>query len=591
MKQNILSNGKKNKNNGDRLTKADYSKLFRKFILITLVSSVVPLLLVGWGISIYYSVFAKARMMETFQERIAQHKKTIELFLNNRMSVIHFIAESYPLEYLNDKESLAKIFRLMNSVMKQEYGKPFTDMGIISRTGRHLAYTGPYDLIDKNYAETFWFEEVMERGVYISDMFLGFRKVPHFIIAVSRIENGVKWIMRATVDAEAFRSLVEDVKIGNTGEVYLLNREGLFQTQPRYGGKIMEKTSLPVPASHEGIIIQTMKSESSPKQIVAHTWLTSVPWKLVVKQDYSEAFESVNHANYATLISLHLSVFVIFLVSFFAMRHMIRIIRERDEEKNYLNKQLLQTGKMASIGQLSAGVAHEVNNPLGIIMTERQMLFDKAERTPDLDPEFRAQLDKSLSQIHTQINRCKHTTLNLLRFSRRTVSRIEEVDINAFLGEIIDLMEREARSGGIKFSLDFSENVTPILSDPSQLQQIFLNLITNAADSHEGMPYGRIHISTTAEDHGGIIKVTVADKGAGIRPEYLDKIFDPFFTTKPVGKGTGLGLSICYSIVKRLGGDITVKSKPGEGTSFLVLLPVTPPENLEKSIEDETEDF
>lgn len=584
MEQKILSTDKTDKSNRDGQTKTDYSGLFRKFVLIALVSSVVPLLLVGWGISIHYSIFARSSMLESFRERIARHQKTIELFLNNQRSSIQLVAQTHTREYLSDIKNLVKTLEAMNHTMKQEYGKTFMDLGIISHTGKHLAYKGPYDLRDINYAQAFWFKEVMEKGVYISDMFLGFRKVPHFIIAVSRSENGQKWILRATIDAEAFRSLVEDVKIGNTGEVYLLNREGVFQTRPRFGGNIMDKTSLPVQPFHQGIMVQTIESGNSSKQIVAHVWLKAVRWLLVVKQDYSEAFNSVNHANYATLIFLHLSVLVILLVSFFITRYMIKIIKKRDKEKNQMNKQLMQTGKMASIGELSAGVAHEINNPLGIIMTERQILLDKAGRTPNLDAEFSAQLDKSLSQINTQIKRCKHTTQNLLRFSRRTTSRIEEVDLNVFLSEIIDLMEREAKSSGIKFFTDFSETLPPILSDPSQLQQVFLNLITNAVDAHDGKPYGSIYISTMAGDQGRSVKVTIADKGAGIRPEHLDKIFDPFFTTKPVGKGTGLGLSICYSIVKRLGGDITVESLPEEGTEFSISFPITPPPSLEKSI-------
>lgn len=581
-----LSNGKEDNGNGPAET--GYSRFFRKFMLVALVSSVVPLLLLGWGVNIYYSMFAKARMTENFEERIAQHKKTIELFLNNRMSELHFIAESYPLKAL-DRKKLAEIFNRMNSVMEQEYGKPFTDMGVISGTGDHLAYAGPYDLIDRNYADTFWFKEVIEKDNYISDMFLGFRQVPHFIMAVSGVENGQKWILRATINAEAFSSLVEDVKIGNSGEVYLVNREGVFQTQPRFGGNIMDKTSLPVQVFNDGAGIRTIAADGGSKQIVANMWLRPVPWMLVVQQDYDEAFNSVNHANYATLIILHLSAFAIFMVAFFATRRIIRTLREREAEKAHLNQQLFQTGKMAAIGQLAAGVAHEVNNPLGIIMTERQILLDKAQQTPGLEPEFRSQMDKSLSQIRTQINRCKHTTLNLLRFSRRTVPRIEEVDLNAFLSEIIDLMERDVKAGGVKLVSEFSEDVTPIISDPSQLQQIFLNLITNAVDAHEQKGYGTIRISTTVEAPGRIVKVTVSDTGSGIRPEHIDKIFDPFFTTKPVGKGTGLGLSICYSIVKQLGGDITVKSMPEEGSSFSVLLPVTPPETLKKKIEDETE--
>ncbi|MBW1900994.1 MAG: two-component sensor histidine kinase [Deltaproteobacteria bacterium] len=584
MEQNVLSTDKTDKSTWDGQPKADYSKLFRKYVLIALVSSVVPLLLVGWGISIYYSMFARSNMLESFQERIARHQKAIELFLNNQRSSIQLIAQTHTLEYLSDRVNLVKIFEEMNLAMKKEYGKTFMDLGIISNAGEHLAYIGPYDLRDTNYAQAFWFKEVMEKGVYISDMFLGFRKVPHFIIAVSRTENGQNWILRATIDAEAFRSLVEDVKIGRTGEVYLLNSEGVFQTRPRFDGKIMDKTSLPAQSFHQGIMVQTIESGDSQKQIVAHAWLKTVRWMLVVKQDYSEAFNRVNHANRASLIFLNLSVLVILLVSFFITRHMIKIIKKRDKETDRMNKQLIQTGKMAAIGELSAGVAHEINNPLGIIMTERQILLDKAEQTPNPDAGFKAQLDKSLTQIDTQLKRCKHTTQNLLRFSRRTTSMIEEVDLNAFLKEIIDLMEREAKSSGIKFFADFRKVLPPILSDPSQLQQVFLNLITNAVDSHDGKPYGSIYISTTAEDQGRAVKVTIADKGAGIRPEHLYKIFDPFFTTKPVGKGTGLGLSICYSIIKRLGGNITVESEPGAGTAFSVLFPITPPASLENSI-------
>ncbi len=585
-----LPTDKTDKGTWDGQPEVDYSRLFRKYVLIALVSSLVPLLLVGWGISVYYSMFARSSMLMSFQERIARHQKAIELFLNNQRSSIQLIAQTHALEYLRDRANLAKVFQEMNLAMKKEYGKTFMDLGIISHAGKHMAYIGPYDLRDTNYAQTFWFKEVMEKGVYISDMFLGFRKVPHFIIAVSRTENGQKWILRATIDAEVFRSLVEDVKIGNTGEVYLLNSEGVFQTRPRFGGNIMDKTSLPAQSFHQGIMVQTIESGDSQKQIIAHVWLKAVRWMLVVKQDYSEAFNRVNYANRASLIFLNLSVLVILLVSFFVTRPMIRIIKKRDMETNHMNRQLIQTGKMAAIGELSAGVAHDINNPLGIIMTERQILLDKAERTPNLDPEFRAQLDKSLSQINTQLKRCKNTTQNLLRFSRRTTSRIEEVDLNAFLKEIIELMEREAKSGGIKFFADFSDQLPAILSDPSQLQQVFLNLITNAVDAHDGKPYGSINISTTAEDPGRTVKVTISDKGAGIRPEHLDKIFDPFFTTKPVGKGTGLGLSICYSIIKRLGGDITVESEPGEGTAFSVLFPITPPAGLENSIGYQTKD-
>jgi two-component system NtrC family sensor kinase len=183
-----------------------------------------------------------------------------------------------------------------------------------------------------------------------------------------------------------------------------------------------------------------------------------------------------------------------------------------------------------------------------------------------------------MAQVDTQVNRCKRITHNLLRFSRRTRSVIEKVDLNPFLKEMVDLMEREARSSGIKFLTDLDENLKPVLSDPSQLQQVFLNLITNAIDAHDGKPYGTIRIATRAEAKNKAVRIEFADTGSGIPKEIINKIFDPFFTTKAVGKGTGLGLSICYGIMQRLGGSISVKSQVGEGTEFTLTLPYQPAE-------------
>ena len=564
--------------------KVYYSKLFRKFILVTMACSIVPLLLVGWGINIHYTKFAKSRMMDSFRTQVDYHQRMIELFLKERRSKLQLIVYTHSKDYLAQVPNLSKVFEIIN----REHTS-ITDLGIIDQNGRHLAYIGPYDLMDKNYSQTFWFKEVMEKGFYVSDMFEGFRKIPHFIIAVTRTENAEKWILRATVDTEAFRSIVENVRIGKTGEVYLLNEQGIFQTSPQFSGKIMEKGPVPIELIHEGIEIRTLEASEKnstrfPRQIVAQTWLKEPRWLLVVRQNYREAFSEVNHANYATLIFLHLSAFTILIVAILITRHTINVIKKRDTDADQLNKQLMQTGKLAAIGELSAGVAHEINNPLAIIVTEKQILLDSAEQTTSLDADFKKLLLKSMSQVEVQVNRCKHITQNLLRFSRRTKSVIETVDINSFLGEVVELMEREARTSGIKFFTDLKEALPPVLSDPSQLQQVFLNLITNAIDAHDGKPYGTVRISTQSDDEKEIVKIVFADTGKGISPENLEKIFDPFFSTKPVGKGTGLGLSICHSTIQQLGGDIAVHSELNKGTEFTLFLPYRPPTDLQESI-------
>jgi two-component system, NtrC family, sensor kinase len=555
-----------------------YSKLSLRFVLITVACSVVPLLIVGWAINLYYARSAELHMMENFRAQAEHHRRIIELFLDERSAGIQLIARTHSLDYLSERGNLHRVFETMN----HEYDESFTDLGVIDEFGKHVAYIGPYDLKERDYSRSFWFKSVMEQGVYVSDMFLGFRKVPHFIIAVAGTDPENRWVLRATIDTEALRSLVEDVRIGSTGEVYLVNEEGVFQTAPRFGGKIMERTPLDPAPPHDGIRVRILEAGQSgprqglPRQIAARAWLRRPHWMLIVKQDLSEALYDVNRTNRAMLILLHLSAVTILAVSIFTARHMIKVIRRRDEDAEKLNRQLLQASKLAAVGELSAGVAHEINNPLAIIMTERQLLLDAVERGRNLEPELSDQLSSSLTQIQTQLRKCKRITQDLLRFSRRTKSVIEEIDLNALLGEIVQLMEREAGSSGVRFSTDLEPGLPQMLSDPSQLQQVFLNLITNAIDAHEGKPYGSIRISTRLGDGGESVVVGVADAGSGIRPEHLDKVFDPFFTTKPVGKGTGLGLSLCYSMVEKLGGAITVESESGEGTEFTIALPLKP---------------
>lgn len=567
--------------------KAHYARLFRRFVVITMVCSILPLLVVGWMIHIHYTRFAERRAIESFQTQLAHHRMIIELFLQERTSKLEVISRTFDRTQLLEPHKLQEVFEVLN-----RRDGSFTDLGVISDEGKHLAYAGPYDLMDKNYFDQFWFIEVMQRGVFVSDMFMGFRKTPHFIIAVVREEEGRRWILRATVDTEVFRYLVENTRVGKTGEVLLVNREGVFQTSPRFSGRIMEQAPFAVGAPHGEIKIDILKDALEaadrhiPRQIAVSTWLKDPYWMLMIRQDYTEALSAVKHANTATLVGLHLSALIILVVTVLVTRHMISVIKERDLEAEQLNRQYMQASKLAAIGELSAGVAHEINNPLAIILTERQLLLDMAKHLPAaMDNEFRLQFDDSMEQISLQIQRCKRITQNLLRFARRTQSLIETVDMNAFIREMVDLMEREARTSGIKFSMDLEEKLPLLKSDPSQLQQVFLNLITNAMDAHEGMSYGNIRITTRRDPSRNGIKISFADTGSGIRPEHLEKIFDPFFTTKPVGKGTGLGLSICYSIIERLGGNMTVSSTPGEGTEFGIRMPLEPPEGLKEKLE------
>lgn len=567
--------------------KERYAKLYRKFIFLTLICSLVPLFLVGWGIYAYYSGFSRVRIMDYFGDQVEHHREIIDFFLRERTSDLQLVIQMHSSDYLQQTVNLRRIFTVIN-----EGNLFFSDLSFIDDGGNHLAYIGPYDLMGKNYSQELWFKEVMDKGIYISDMFTGFRNAPHFIIAVTRIEGNRNWVLRASINTEYFRSLVEGVKMGETGEVYLSTREGILQTTPRFSGRIMEKAPLPVEFfsdEHRVAIYESDKNDPNrrfPRQLVAYTWLENPRWKLVIKQDYSEAFKDANQANLAALISLHISLLVIFIISVISARYMVKIIKNRDEETEWLNKQLVHAGKLASLGELSAGVAHEINNPLAIILTESQVMRDTIAEAPCMSDEVKTELIASLSQTESQVHRCSLITQNLLKFSRRNKSQRETVNLNAFIEEVIRLMDGKAKGMGIQFALDLAKDIPSFPSDPSLLQQVMINLINNALDAHEGIPSGTISIGTQTDIHRHGVDITVSDTGSGISPENLKKIFDPFFTTKAVGKGTGLGLSITYSTIKGVGGDISVRSTMGKGTQFTIFLPFSLPDNDHENREE-----
>jgi len=546
-------------------------------------------------------------MADYFQRTVEYNRKIAESFLLERTSDLKLTASTHSLSFLQDSSNLREIFHALN-----QQGSYFTDLGLIGESGKHLAYIGPYDLMDKDYSGTFWFKEVMAKGVYVSDMFMGYRQAPHFIIAVLSPKGGSAWILRATIYTEFLSSLVETETLGKTGEVFLVNREGLYQTSPRFKGKIMDKAPLPMDSftRDSGILISdssgpmhsftaedaTLNADlirygltgAGSRQVVAYSWLKNPDWLLVVKQDFSEVFGDINHVNTAILVLLHLSILAILVVSVFTARYMIKAIKKRDQQADVLNRQLMQASKLASIGELAAGVAHEINNPLAVILTESQVIRDLSEEAKNLDGEFTDQLALSLSQVDSQVQRCSHITQNLLRFSRRIAAASRFVDLNSALREVLGLLEKKANSAGVQIFSDVQENLPRISADPFELEQVFLNLINNAIDAHEGKPYGTIRIATRFDKAGRKIVTTVSDTGSGIQDKDLERLFDPFFTTKPVGKGTGLGLSISYSIIKQMGGDISVRSEPGKGAEFTVILPC--PTEQSEILEDSRKD-
>ena len=246
-----------------------------------------------------------------------------------------------------------------------------------------------------------------------------------------------------------------------------------------------------------------------------------------------------------------------------------------DQKKAASDEMLMQSSKMAALGKMAAGIAHEINNPLAVIAEKAGWLKDLLEEEDVSKSPNLKEFQETVGRIEYHVDRAKKVTHRLLGFARRMEPVSEKVDINKVLDESVGFLENEARFLNINIQEDLDPNLPLITSDTTQLQQVFLNLMNNAIDAIG--KDGEINITTRYVARNNMVAIDIADNGPGIPRELLGKIFDPFFTTKEVGKGTGLGLSISYSIVEKLGGQIRVASEVGKGTTFNILLPVNEP--------------
>jgi signal transduction histidine kinase len=255
---------------------------------------------------------------------------------------------------------------------------------------------------------------------------------------------------------------------------------------------------------------------------------------------------------------------------FFVISSLVRKVVKAQEQKCFLDLQLIQSQKLAAIGELSTGIAHEINNPLAIIAQEVEWARHQLQAEKP-DGKSLAELKDSLDEITRQVDRCSEVTHRILDFARKRDPLVQSTEINKLVEDMAKLVEKEVSHAGICVIRQYENDLPPALTDPPLLRQVVLNLLNNAA--YAVGQNGTISVETRMPDNGKI-EIEISDTGCGIPKEDLNRIFDPFFTTKPPGKGTGLGLSLCHSIVIRLGGTIAVQSEQGKGSAFTVRLPL-----------------
>lgn len=548
-----------------------YSRIRRIILSRILVAPFIILLMVCGVLVYYFAATLHSRVTGEMIRIVDDHRNMIDQFLSERTEDLKFIVNTTPYESICREHRLAEILEML-----QKGSPAFLDLGVFDHSGNHIAYQGPYDLEGKNYQQAVWFQAVKEKSVYISDVFLGYRNTPHFVIAVRKEQNGVFWYLRATIDTYYFNNLVENIRVGETGEAYLINKEGVFQTKQRSGGKLMEtdpdfsKTNLP----GGRIVTYSTTDYQTNKYQYAIGRLHQTDWQLVVRQEYMDAAAPLIRAVMVAIGLIFIGGAVVVVIAFFLASNVAHRLSLADVEKREMTHQLIMAGKLAEVGEMSSGIAHEINNPLQVMKAEVTLiddLFKDIAPQSDTDRENVEMIKDSVNQIGIQIDRCRKITQGLLKFARKSDPVIKKINPEELITETVDMVAHQAMLEGIPIETEIAPNLPEIESDPSQLQQVFLNLLNNAVYAVRESQKPEVRVIADMADKW--IRIRVADNGWGISEDHLEKIFLPFFTTKPVGSGTGLGLSTCFGIIENLGGKIDVESDVGTGTTFTVLLP------------------
>jgi len=507
----------------------------------------------------------RAESRYTVSRLLSNARRSIQFAIEERRAVLSLVARGRSREELSSEMRLMAILR----DLRESFGD-FVDLGLIGSDGRQSFYAGPYELSGVNYKDQPWFHEVSLRGVYVSDVFMGYRHFPHFVIAVAReIGDNDFYILRATIDTELLMRQIYSLDLEENADAFVVNSDGILQTVSVFYGDVLDSVSLDIPPHlrERETVIERMQPNGE-RVARGFDYIEGSRFILVAASKLRPVWEHWFYSRSDVLWFLIASVAGILVVVWLRSRNIIAHLREADVQRARIFHNTEYTNKMATLGRLAAGVAHELNNPLAIINEKAGLLEDLVSYTVDFPR--REKILGIVKSITTSVERCSRVTQRLLGFGRRMETRKEQIELNALIEDVLEFQRSEAAHRSIQIDVEVAPDVQPIQSDRGQLQQVFLNLISNA---YAAVPDGgRIAISVRRPNTDEIT-VTVTDNGTGIAPEDLENIFEPFFSTKGEA-GTGLGLSITRDIVEKLGGLIEVSSDMGKGTSFTVSLPI-----------------
>lgn len=552
-------------------TFSNYRQIWFICIGILALSSLMPLVL---ATVIHYRLIhhsGDTELMFRAERLTSNAKRSVAYFLNERLDALNFIVNEIGYESLSDNTKLNEI--LIN--LKIGFGG-YSDLSVIDESGRQVAYAGSFSLDGKDYKDQPWFKQSLESVNFISEVFTGYRGAPHIIAAVrSRKPDGSYFILRATLDTERLIGILSQYKNDIHTDVFLINSKGVLQTPSTNFGNIFSEISIPIPEFTTRTKAYKSSGSLEPDQTIMigysyiYTDKLDTPFILMIRKEKEGVMSNWLALGRTFLWIVSLSGLVSVVIIVFSSSFMVNKLYLADRTKAQTMLQMEQSQQLASIGQLAAGVAHEINNPLAQINETAGYIKDiYSIDTGKINEE---EIVEYIESILDAVERCGAITSQLLGFVRQFDIRVRKIDIGKLLKSVLNFHKKESEYRNIHVSTYLPELPVIIETDSGKLQQVLVNLVNNAFQALEDNGCLDVSVTPVSSEE---VEIVIKDTGCGIPAENINRIHEPFFSTKKEKMGTGLGLSITYSLVKKLQGHISVESSEGVGTIFTITLPL-----------------
>lgn len=516
-----------------------YRKLHRRTVAVLLLAALVPLLVVGGGLHVVAAARVEQGVEEVLRARVDRHRRAIDDAVAERVRAVELVAD---LLAGTDAEARGDLDAVLADLRRRL--TDFVDVGVLNAEGRHLAYAGPYDLRHAGYRQAEWFRELADRDRVVTDLFLGHRGVPHFVIAVRREGPAGRRVTRATVDGTVFESLVASPSAPRTGDSFLVNREGLYQTKPLRGGERMQPWGRPPPERHEGV-----RLESENGRIFATAWLSAVPWMTVESAEAAEVFAPLEHVRRTAFVAFAAAVVLVTLAVLAVTGRLVRRLESDRARLRSLDDRIAGAGLAATSGRLARAGLEELRGLLG----EMGMAAEVAAETLGGGEVDRVAATLRLAAERAREGRLRTEHLLALCRPPDPVPVPSEIELRPFLADLAADLAPVLAARSVSLRVEAPPELPAVATDAPLLRQLLVDLAFRAADGVAP---------------GGAIELRLAPGTDAVALVVSRREGDP---------GIGWNLEAAAEAASRIGGALGPAGGAGDASGVALRLPLRSP--------------